>query len=266
MNVSFGSEQNTSEAILETRKLEKFRALVKHANTHSAYYQRLINERGINPATCKPQDFPLLTKNLLMANFDEIVTDRRITKQAIADFLTRSTDPGELFLDKYTVMHTSGSSGEVGYFLTTNAEMRRAYRGLRRAARGRARLWPIKELRRLRIAFYGVTAVTRMQKGLARLFLKTHAFEVNSPLPDVVAQLNAFQPDFLFGYTTALKMLGEQQRVANLRLKPVAIAATGEMVIKEDVLYLKESFTDAQVFSVYACTEHQFMGVSNPDH
>jgi len=271
------SAQNGSEVIIDARKLVKFRALVNHANTHSPYYQRLINERGINPATCKPQDFPLLTKNILMANFDDIVTDRRITKQAIADFLTRSSDPGELFLDKYTVMHTSGTSGEVGYFLTTSADLRLAYRGMsrmRRAARGKAKLWPLKELRRLRIAFYGatgghyagVTAVTRMQKGLAGLFLKTQAFEVNSPLPDIVAQLNAFQPDFLFGYTTALKMLGEQQRLGNLQLMPIAIAATGEMVTKDDICFLQDSFTGAQAIGIYACTEHQFMGVSNPDH
>ena len=52
-----------------------------------------------------------------MTNFDEIVTRREITKRSIAEFLSRSHDPTELFLGKYRVIHTSGSSGEVGYFV-----------------------------------------------------------------------------------------------------------------------------------------------------
>lgn len=261
----------------EARKLEKFHALVRHANKNSAYYSRLIKERGINVETCMPEDFPVLTKAMLMANFDDIVTDHRISKQGIADFLTQSSDPRNLLFNKYTVMHTSGTSGEVGYFLTERADQRRTYSGMmrrRKAMRSGSRRWPIKGIRRLRMAFYGatgghyagVTMVARAQRGLPRLFVKAKAFEVNSPLPSVVDALNIFQPDILFGYTTALKILGEQQRQGILKIDPVAIAATGETVSKADVGFLSESFGDVPVSNVYACTEHMMMGYSNPDH
>ena len=75
--------------------------------------------------TCQAGDFPLLTKSILMANFDGIVTDRRVTKQVIADFLSRSTDPKERLFNELTVMHTSGTSGEVGYFLYSSADFAR---------------------------------------------------------------------------------------------------------------------------------------------
>lgn len=270
-------EVNASDySAVDTRKLKKFRALVRYANTHSRYYQQLIAERGISLETCVPTDFPLLTKAILMANFDEIVTDQSITKQAIANFLSKSTDPSDLFLKKYTVMHTSGTSGEVGYFLTKKSDMRRSFRGsLFRFRRGSGSSMggPKLRLRRQRLAFYGATgghfagatAVARMQKGLARLFLKAIPFEVNSPLPLVVEQLNEFKPDFIFGYTTALKMLGEQQRQGRLQITPRAIAATGETVTKEDILYLSESFAGVRVVGLYACTEHMMMGVTNSD-
>lgn len=276
MTTSKDPENSSNYSAIDARKLKKFRALVRYANAHSRYYQQLIAERGISLETCVPTDFPLMTKSILMANFDAIVTDSSITKQAIANFLTRSSDPSDLFLNKYTVMHTSGTSGEMGYFLTKKSDMRRSFRGsLFRSRRGsgNSMRWPFTGFHRLRLAFYGATgghfagatAVARMQKGLARLFLKTVPFEVNSPLPQVVERLNEFKPDFLFGYTTALKMLGEQQRQGSLQISPRAIAATGEMVTKEDILYLRDSFGGASVVGLYACTEHMMMGVTNVD-
>src|SRR5262245_3879316 len=91
----------------EAWKLAKFRRLVRHANERSPYYRRIIAERNIDIARCTPSDFPVLTKSLLMQYFDEISTAPGVTKKAIADFLTRSHDPRELFLNEYRVIHTS---------------------------------------------------------------------------------------------------------------------------------------------------------------
>src|ERR1700748_2717854 len=96
---------------IEAAQLRKFRALARHARERSPYYAHIINERGIDPDNCVPRDFPVLTKSLLMANFDDIVTERRVTKQSVAEFLSRSTDPTERLFNELTVMHTSGTSG-----------------------------------------------------------------------------------------------------------------------------------------------------------
>src|SRR5580693_1733541 len=77
----------------EVLQLEKFRKLVRHVNQRSPYYANVIRQAGLNPDTCTPRNFPVLTKKLLMQNFDQIITERSITRQKIADFLTRSTDP-----------------------------------------------------------------------------------------------------------------------------------------------------------------------------
>lgn len=88
-----------TRAELEAQKLVKFRRLVRHARDRSPYYRRIIDERRIDVDGCQPLDFPLLTKTLLMQHFDDIVTAPGVTKQAIADFLTRSKDPTERFLE-----------------------------------------------------------------------------------------------------------------------------------------------------------------------
>jgi phenylacetate-CoA ligase len=263
-----------TRAEFEAVKLRTFRALVRHANAHAPYYADIIRERGIYLDACTPADFPVLTKSLLMANFDRIVTDRRVTKKAVADFLSRSTDPKDMLFGDLTVMHTSGTSGEVGYFLYAPADygrMRAAAmrnRSLFRAAFPRLGL----RLRRIRVAFYGATGghfagatgMASMQRGVRRFFIDARSFEVNTPLPEVVARINRFQPDMLWGYTTALKMLGEEQRAGRLDIAPSTVAATGEMVTSADLGFLSGSFGGASAASIYACTEHMMLGISNP--
>ena len=213
-----------------------------------------------------PQDFPVLTKSLLMQHFDEIVTAPGVTKAAIAEFLTRSKDPNDLFLGKYRVIHTSGSSGEVGYFVysTTIGRLDDAP-----AARCTARSQTQRQIPRR--VFRGHRRPLRRRhdgeldaRGIAKLFIDIGLFEVNSPLPDVIAGLNAFQPDVLAGYTTAIKILAEKQRAGALKLDSLmAIMTAGEATTDADRAFLEQTFGCA-LYNTYACSEHLAMGGSLP--
>lgn len=275
MTFAMLSQKQDPRAGLEADKEKKFRELLRHVNARSPYYAAIIRDRGLDVESCGVGDFPVLTKSLLMANFNDIVTDRRVTKEIIADFLTRSTDPKERLFNEITVMHTSGTSGEVGYFVYARPD----YGRLRAAAMRNREVYHGllpgfgRRLRRLRLAFYGatgghfagVTGMASIQTGIQRLFVDARSFEVNTPLPAVVEKLNAFKPDALWGYTTALKMLGDEQRAGRLQIQPAAIAASGEMVTKADMQFLSAAFGGATALSMYACTEHLMLGISNPD-
>ena len=196
---------------------------MRHVRERSPYYRRIIAERNIDVDRCQPSDFPVLTKSLLMQHFDEISTVPGVTKQAIAEFLTRSHDPAELFLGRYRVIHTSGTSGELGYFVYSPQDWAR---GMYTGPRGPQPRRKGKRKGKFRVAYYaaidghyaGVTMIRSMQSGLLKYFVEIGCFEVNSPLPEVIAGLNAFQPDYLTGYTTALKILGQKQREGVLKL------------------------------------------------
>jgi phenylacetate-CoA ligase len=257
----------------EAMKLVKFRELARFVNAHSPYYAGLIRDRGIQLATCVPEDFPVLTKSLLMANFDQIVTDRRLSKQVVADFLTRSRNPVDPLLGRYTVIHTSGSSGEVGYFVYSPADLGRA---MARRRQNRALSGGKRQHRgRFRVAFYGatdghyagVTMISMLRRGLARLFVKTALLEVNSPLPGVLKALNEFQPEFLLGYTTALKILADKQRAGLLQIRPRMLATAGEAATPADKAMLSSAF-GCGVLNSYGCSEHLGMGAAAPgsDH
>jgi phenylacetate-coenzyme A ligase PaaK-like adenylate-forming protein len=257
----------------EAMKLSKFRKLVAHVQQRSPYYAELIKERGIQSSTCRPTDFPVLTKPVLMANFDRIVTDQRITKQRLAEFLTHSTDPNDLYLSEYHVIHTSGSSGEVGYFVYSQADWASAgAQGMRRRSASSASPRKKRKSRgRFRAAFYGaigghyagVSGASMAKRGIAKWFVDMQLYEVNSPLPQVIEQLNDFQPDVVSGYTTALKFLAGKQKEGLLRISPTAIGTTGEAMTLADKAILEDAF-GCEASSMYGCTEHLMMGFSTP--
>jgi phenylacetate-CoA ligase len=264
--------EKMTRAQLEACKLIKFRKLAAYANRHSPFYADIVRERSINLETCVPVDFPVLTKSTLMANFDRIVTDKRITKQRLAEFLTGSVDPNDLYLNDYQVIHTSGSSGEVGYFVYSQIDwvnagaqgMRRNY-GQPKSAQRR------KGFGRFRAAFYGaigghyagVSGASMAKRGIAKLFVNMQLYEVNSPLPEVIASLNRHQPHSISGYTTALKILAEKQRSGELHIAPLSIGTTGEAMTSADKSFLEETF-GCEAASMYGCTEHLMMGFSTP--
>jgi phenylacetate-coenzyme A ligase PaaK-like adenylate-forming protein len=256
-------------------KLAKFRALVRHAVAKAPYYTQLVRERGIDPTVCEPGDFPPLTKSLLMQNFDAIATDPRVRKQDIVDFLSRSTDPADMFRDEFRVIHTSGSSGEVGYFVYSKADWTRGIAGMMRPQQPQPeRAAPrTRKGGRFRLAFYGavgghyaaVTMMSAMQRGIGRFFVKVGLFEVNSPLAQTVEQLNAFQPDVLSGYTGALVMLARKQQEGLLRIAPRAVSTAGEGMSMTDKTVLEAAF-GCEARNGYGSSEHLMMGVAQPDN
>jgi phenylacetate-coenzyme A ligase PaaK-like adenylate-forming protein len=267
----FRRNARMTRAQFEEMKLIKFRSLARYAAAKAPYYSQVVSEHRIDLERCTPHDFPPLTKAALMANFDRIVTDRRITKEGIAKFLTRSRDPNDRFLDEFRVVHTSGTSGEVGYFVYSPEDWARGTAHAMRSRGNRPRARRARRFRRLRLAYYGavgghfagVTLMSGATRGLARLLVKARLCEVNSPLPETVAALNHFQPDILAGYTGALTLLAEKQRAGILRIAPISIGTAGESMSATDKRILEEAF-GCPATNGYGSSEHLMMGVALP--
>jgi len=265
----FKENDRMSRSELEALKAEKFRRLVQHIQTSSPYYQRIISEKKLDPATCKPEDFPVLTKEILIENFDEIVTDRRITRQVVSEFLSQSTDPNNLLFDEFHVVHTSGSSGQVGYFVFSEEDW-----GSGLAPRPRQRRQPSGKIvfRRPRMAYFGaigghfagVSMASMANRGIFKYLIRLSLIEVNDPLPKVMAHLNEFKPDVLFGYTTALKILAEKQLSGELQIAPFMVSTGGESQSNADrELFVKT--WNCEVGNAYGSSEHLMMGASTLD-
>ncbi len=250
-----------SRSYLEHSQRQRFRRLVRFAQRHSPYYAALIKRLGIDPRNCQVQDFPVITKQEVATHFDQIVTDRHIRRQGLERFVEHSSDPTELYQDRFYVVHTSGSSGFVGYYVYT---IREWIRGCSQQVRFLGRL----ALRR-RMAFVGAAGGHYTGASLAltgtrpvnRLFFNCRAYDVNRPISEVVQELNAFQPRVLTGYGAALYVLALEQIAGRLQIRPDRIVNSGEPMLSGSRPFIEQAF-QAPISNVYACSEHLFMGAS----
>ena len=97
------------ERILQIQE-SRLRQLLRHTNLHSKYFRHLW--KGINIETCQLKDLPVLTKPEMMEHFEDLVTDARLTKQPIIDFMLDFSNIGKYYLNEFVVSHTSGSQGQ----------------------------------------------------------------------------------------------------------------------------------------------------------
>jgi phenylacetate-CoA ligase len=241
----------------EIERLQRFRDLVRHAQQHSPYYASIMRTRRIEADKCVPTDFPVLTKQLIKDHFNDIVTDSRITAAGITDFLQYSRDPEEHYLGEFVVLHSSGSSGEVGYFVFSMLEW----------MRGLAQLERVNPPRWLsRMAFFGATrghfaAVSMAVSAHQSNLYDVATFEINAPLAETLANLNAFQPHVLGAYTTGQKILAEAQLSGRLKVQPQALQSGAEPLSVGDQAWLEEVF-GCPCINMYAATESMVMGVA----
>lgn len=247
---------------LERSQLRKFRRLVSYAGKHSPYYRELIARHRIQVQNCVPSDFPVMSKKDVIEHFDDIVTDRRVTRARIADFLTRSKDPTELFEGRFHVLHTSGTSGTVGCFVFS-------HEAWIRGACHVVRVSPLRWRRRIAFVaatrghFAGASLMLTGNHGTNHLFYNVRAYDVGQPMPSIIEELNRFRPHTLSGYAAVLKVLAEAQERGELRIAPAQIGNGGEPLTPEVKAYLERVFR-VPVLNGYASSEHLHMAMSLP--
>ena len=253
--------------VIRAKNLQKFRKLVVFIKERSPWYKRIIAKHRIDPYRCLPDDFPVMTKRDVIKNFDEIVTDKRITREAISDFIKSSKDPLDLFRNQYYVIHGSGTSGEIGFFVYSKNDFPRGM------AHGMGLVSFNLQRKRKRIAFLGatnghfagVTIVSTSMRSVSKLIFKTKTFEINRPIHHIVEQMNAFKPDIIIGYATAIKILAEKQIEGRLNVRPSIVESCAEPLSPADKEFIENTF-DCKLINVYASTEFLYMGISKPEY
>jgi phenylacetate-CoA ligase len=96
------------ERLLEFQQ-RRLREMVQYAVAHSPYYHQVIGDVGSDDIDL--QQLPVLTKTTLMAEFDRIVTNRRL-RLADAERHLAGERAGEPLLGEYRVVASGGTTGE----------------------------------------------------------------------------------------------------------------------------------------------------------
>jgi putative adenylate-forming enzyme len=245
-------------ARLAQHQQQRLETVVRHAATHSPFYRRWLAETGaLGAEPVELSRLPVLDKSLLMQHFDELVCDPRLRRDQLLDWVGKLTHD-QLYLDRYRVALTSGSSGRPGLFVYDAAGWRSMGAQLLRSSSW-AGLRP--SLPRQRVAWLGGAAPSHLtRQGAATLAIGLHrvlALPVTLPLPQLVEALNQFQPTYLSVYPSVAMWLAEEQQAGRLQLSPQMLITAAELRTPEMTQRLQDAF-GVRPFDVYGCTEGLF--------
>ena len=235
--------------------------LLQFARAHSPYYRE--RWRSLPGGRLSLQDLPVVTKGDLMARFDDWVTDRSVTSSAVEEFLADRTHIGQLFLGKYLLWKSSGSTGEPGIYLQDRAALS-VYDALlvvqmQSALVASRYAWGVfaQGGRAALIVATGdhFASIASWQRVSRRTpWPNARAFSVMDALSDLVAQLNAYQPAFLASYPTTLAMLADEQSAGRLRIAPACVWSGGESLSAASREVIEHAF-DAPLVNEYGASE-----------
>lgn len=232
----------------------RLEAVVRHAMEHSPFYRERL-AGVIGPGPVKLSSLPVMDKATMMEHYDELVTDRRLRRDELlarVEGLKRD----ELYLGRYRVMTTSGSSGRKGLFVYDRPEWRAIMAQFFRygtMAGVRPRL-----PRRLRVAAVAGASPTHMGQQVSRSasvgIHRVLTLPVTLPIERLVETLNRFQPEFMNTYPSMAMGLAEEQLAGRLRLSLARMSTSSEMRTPGMTERLVEAF-GVRPFDFYATTE-----------
>lgn len=250
---------NANDAKKARIRKERFNKIVNYAKQNSPYYEKLYKNIGDK---YELSDLPPTNKKELMSHFDDWVVDRSITLSNINDFMKDINNIGRKFNDDYLVFTTSGSTGNPLVMLcdrNTNNIM-----GGTSATRAFARKDDLKAYIRTGGKTIGVFATggfylanSSVRSRLLAMPWKKKQMAITSallPIPQIVDELNNFQPSMLGGYPTVLELLIDEQKSGRLHINPVIIMTGGEYLsehLREDLAEVFQCYVQTN----YSCTE-----------
>jgi phenylacetate-coenzyme A ligase PaaK-like adenylate-forming protein len=233
---------------LHDHQRQRLDALTRHAVAHSPFWRERLGSGPVDLAGVPPLD-----KTTLMANFDDIVCDRRLRRDELLDHLD-GLDHDALYLGRYRVMTTSGSSGHKALYVYD----RRGWSGVASQwFRHCAMTGKLPSLPRRRMVFVGGGAPSHMSRRggvtMARMY-RMSGLGVTMPLPMLVGALNAFQPELMLVYPSVGALLAEEQLSGRLRIDVRAITTASELCTPQMSERMLEAF-GVRPTEFYATTE-----------
>ena len=251
-------EQMTIEQRAEVRR-QRLHELVNYARENSPYFAKLYANI---PENFELTDLPATEKPVLAANFDDWVTDRRINKDMVTEYLERDAEKDHsLLLDQYTALHTSGSTGNPLLMVRDD------YHNKIHAQLIAQRLLKGTTPDMLSIAKHRRASVISLSKGASSYgaFLRIKAnnpdfadnllgINVIESVDSIVKKLNDFQPETMAGYPSMMVQLAVEQLQGRLHLSLKHLVTSAETLTEKNYKLLRQAF-QCPVGNNYCMTE-----------
>ena len=259
-----------SEGQIKTLQDKKLRKMLRYAYQHSEYYRRTFAQAGISEENIDKiplKQFPVITKELLMQNFDELVTDPKIKQEELRKFDESPVSRTENYLGRYHIIHSSGSTGIPRYFVYDDKAWGQMLLGIIRGALWGMGMTDILKLlagkpRILYIAdtdgrYAGAMAVG---DGITGLHARQEYLDINEPIEKGNQKVIKFDPNIVIGYPSAIKLMAEQVRLGRVPNHVERVISCGEPLSAGLRSFLEDTF-QCPVINFYGSSESLALGL-----
>ena len=226
--------------------------LREHAYARSPFYGRFHKGLADRPL----DELPVLNKEMVMEDFDKLVTDPTVRLEDVEAHLATLRGGDELLGGRYRVASTSGSTGRRGLFLWDPGEWATILGSYNRSfdwAGVGAGL-----THRTKMAVVSSTTPwhqsARVGGSVSSPWVPTLRLDSGNPLESIVERLNGFQPKVLVAYASMAHLLAEEQLAGRLRISPGFVFASSEVFTEQARRRVEEAW-GRKAFEVYAATE-----------
>jgi phenylacetate-coenzyme A ligase PaaK-like adenylate-forming protein len=251
---------NWSRERLNDERRRGLRALVAVAQERSPWHRRRLAR--VDARSLQERELsrlPVMTKHDVMANFDEIVTDRRVRLSRVESHLAGLDTGPRYLLERYQAVVSGGSSGVRGVFVYDWPGWASCYAGAFR--------YFMRDFggRPISLAVVAAGSAAHISRAILHTFsdpatVRIHPVPITLPTQRIVAGLNEIQPQAVFTYASGLLELVEAARAGRLTIAPRAIITGGEPLTTRLRLAAESTF-DAKVLNWWVSTEAGPMGI-----
>jgi phenylacetate-CoA ligase len=249
--------------ILKAQQMVRLNDIVAYARQHSRIYAELY--RDLPETITRLDQLPVVSKAALMPRFGEWVTDPAVNRSDLERFVQDPEKIGQKYLRKYTVCTTSGTTGQPAILLQDEATMRlmgalNILRAMPNWITGSQLMKIIGSGMKTAAVwatgghFLGITMMKRQILEKPSRARAMRIFSVLSPLSEIVAGLNKFQPAMLNGYATAIYLLAQEQEAGRLHIHPVLVMTSSESLAAQDRERIQQAFR-CTIADNYGCSE-----------
>ena len=255
-------DQNSNRAQRQSLQL-----LLRHTWKRSRFYRDYYSSYGIGEkdlADISISDLPVVSKQMLMENFDRAATDPRLNMSTLEHWIQNNRDPNQQFSPDFVVIHSSGSSGRTGIFVHD----RNAWRIADSAIATRLPSPENYSHGKTKAAFYMATdghfALVSIAASLDRKIYDPLVVSMLAPRERIAEQLNRFMPHRLYGYSTSVAELADLAMEGLLHIQPRSIFVSGDVLTAGMERKLFDTWR-APIHVTYGASESKYIAVRGAD-
>jgi phenylacetate-coenzyme A ligase PaaK-like adenylate-forming protein len=257
-------------AAIAARRNARLAAMLAHAG-RIPFYRR---HWGGVPSGGGLADLPPVTREEWVEGFDHSVTDPRVTRAAVWEYMQDRSRVGRPWLDRYSVCRSSGFSGKKSLFVNDQDAMdvywalwlTRAWTpwlGARGAARLARRGGRVAALVATNGHFASAAMIRRPSPIGAFANARSSTLSIQKPVARIGRALAYWRPAALVGYPTALDRLAAEQREGRLALDVVLAVSVSEWVEPAARARIEAAF-GSPLRDSYAASEFLALGFECP--